>query len=108
MIDRDHRWNVSFKPVVVGFLLSIILTLAAYYVVIYPPLNKGVLTGAVVGMGLLQVLFQFVFFLHLGLEAKPRWNLLIFLFMLLLVVVLVGGSLWIMHNLDYHMMPMRN
>jgi heme/copper-type cytochrome/quinol oxidase subunit 4 len=28
-----------------------------------------------------------------------------FLFMLIVLVIVVGGSLWIMHNLDYNMMP---
>jgi cytochrome o ubiquinol oxidase operon protein cyoD len=46
---------------------------------------------------------QLVFFLHLGGEGKPRWRLTAFLFMLLVLVILVFGSLWIMYNLDYHM-----
>ena len=44
-------------------------------------------------------------YLHLGLESKPRWNLMMFLFMVLLIFVLVGGSMWIMYNLNYNVMP---
>jgi cytochrome o ubiquinol oxidase operon protein cyoD len=44
-----------------------------------------------------------VFFLHLGRESKPRWNLNALLFAVLVVVIIVFGSLWIMHNLNYHM-----
>jgi heme/copper-type cytochrome/quinol oxidase subunit 4 len=41
-------------------------------------------------------------FLHLGQEAKPRYQLIAFNFMVLVVLVVVFGSIWIMQNLDYH------
>jgi cytochrome o ubiquinol oxidase subunit IV len=46
-----------------------------------------------------------VFFLHLGRETRPRWKLAVFLFMLGVILILVFGSLWIMTNLNYRMMP---
>ena len=106
MIDAHHGWNVSFKPLVIGFLLSLILTLAAYRIAAHYHLMNAVLAVTIVGLGIIQALLQLFFFMHLGLEAKPRWNIMMFLYMVLLVVILVGGSLWIMHNLNYHMMPM--
>lgn len=105
MIDPVHGWNVSFKPVIIGFILSILLVLAAYFIVIEHALVGWNLTFLIIGIGTLQALLQFVFFLHLGIEAKPRWGLMIFLFMVLVTLVIVLGSLWIMHNLDYHIMP---
>lgn len=106
MIDAHHGWNTSFKPVIWGFSLSLILTIATYFVAIASHLTTGVLTFIVMGLGSLQALIQLVFFLHLGIESKPRWSLMMFLFMALVMVVLVGGSLWIMYNLNYHVMPM--
>jgi cytochrome o ubiquinol oxidase operon protein cyoD len=61
------------------------------------------LLAVVVGLAVAQLLVQLVFFLHLGREPKPRQNLVVFLFMLLVIGILVIGSLWIMHNLNYHM-----
>ena len=52
---------------------------------------------------LAQFFTQLLFFLHLGRETKPRWKLLVFLFMTMIVAILVFGSLWIMYNLNYHM-----
>jgi cytochrome o ubiquinol oxidase operon protein cyoD len=40
----------------------------------------------------------------LGRESKPRWKFIFLLFALLVVGIVVGGSLWIMNNLNYHMM----
>ncbi len=83
------------KLYVLGFVLSILLTLAAYFTVS---------RLAVVALSSLQALIQLLFFLHLGKEASPRWNLIVFLFTLLIGAIVVTGSLWIMYNLDYRMM----
>jgi len=95
----------SFKSYVLGFALSIALTIASYLLVVEDMLTGRVLVSAIVGLCLTQVLVQLVLFLHLGQEAKPSLNLLVFLFMVLVVLILVFGSLWIMYNLDYRMMP---
>ncbi len=49
-----------------------------------------------------QLLVQLLFFLHLGRESKPRWNLIVLAFAVMVVVIVVFGSLWIMKNLQYN------
>jgi len=87
----------------IGFVLSIVFTLAAYFAVVDHLLVGGVLAGAIAALGVVQLIVQLVFFLHLASESKPRWNLVVFLFMLVVLVILVFGSLWIMYNLNYNM-----
>lgn len=92
-----------------GFGFSIVLTLTVFVLV-----NNHVVTGhqasshgflvlAIMGLALVQLVVQLVFFLHMGSEPKPRWNLAVFMFMLVILIVIVGGSLWIMDNLNYNM-----
>lgn len=88
-----------------GFFLSLMLTLVAYFSVVNEILTGRALLIAVIGLALAQLLVQLVFFLHLGRESKPRHNLMVFGFMLLIIGIVVGGSLWIMDNLNYNMMP---
>lgn len=88
---------------ITGFVLSICLTIAAYVLVIGHLITGNRLIGAIVGLAIVQLLVQLFFFLHLGQETRPRWKLVVFLFMLLVLFILVFGSLWIMYNLDYHM-----
>ena len=90
---------------ITGFGLSIGLTLAAYFLVANHALSRGGLMAAIAVLALVQFLVQAVFFLHVGREAKPRWKLLVMVLMVLIVTILVGGSLWIMNNLNYHMTP---
>lgn len=102
------------KSYVSGFVISLILTLTAFALVAqhtdssHEALPHSVLIPIVVGLAITQLVVQLVFFLHLGRESKPRFNLTAFLFMIMVVVLLVGGSLWIMANLDYHGMHDKN
>ncbi len=105
MIQPHHSWNTSFKPVVWGFVISLVLTLAAYFIVVEHLLVGWALLSTVVALAIVQGVCQLIFYLHLGVESKPRWNLMIFLFMVLIMVVILVGSMWIMRNLDYYLMP---
>lgn len=96
--------RISLKPYVAGFVLSVILTLTAYFLVVERLLSGWELVAAIIALALTQFFVQVTLFLHVGDEPKPRWNLSAFLFMLLVVVIIVIGSLWIMNNLNYNMM----
>ncbi|TXH60333.1 MAG: cytochrome o ubiquinol oxidase subunit IV [Bacteroidia bacterium] len=88
----------------VGFILSIVFTLIPY-IVVKDHLLSGVFPIIIVVLSaILQLLVQLIFFLHLSLAPNQRWNLLTFVFTLLILGILVIGSLWIMYNLDYNMM----
>ena len=98
-----HKWNISYWPVWVGLLLSVSLVLGVYYMVVDHALQGPWLVTAAACLGVVQAIIQFVFFMHIGIESKPRWNLMIFIFTILIVFIIVGGSLWIMSNLRYNM-----
>ena len=89
----------------VGYILSVALTVTAYIMVTQHTATKWVLISWVAGLAVVQFVIQLLFFLHLDQESKPRWKLLVFSFMILVGVIIVGGSLWIMDNLNYRMTP---
>lgn len=105
MIDRQHGWNTSFKPLFIGVTLSLLMSLAAYLIVDRHHLPKAILDNILIALCFTQVIFQLFFFLHVGIESKPHWNMITFLFLVLVLIVIMGGSLWIMHNLKYNVMP---
>lgn len=61
------------------------------------------LVFTLIGFAISQLLVQLIFFLHLGRGSNVRWNILVFLFATLVILIVVIGSLWIMNNLDYNM-----
>ncbi len=94
----------SLKSYLLGFVLSIVLTLVSYFLVIERVATGWVLDLSVAVLAIAQATLQLILFLNLLREAKPRWNLIIFLFMVLIVVIVVSGSIWIMNNLSYNLM----
>lgn len=103
----EHSKTRSAAPYVTGFVLSLILTLAAYMLVANHLLAGYWLIGCIAVLAVAQFVVQMLFFLHLADEQKPRWNLMSFMFALLVVVIVVFGSVWIMYYLDYHHGEMR-
>jgi cytochrome o ubiquinol oxidase operon protein cyoD len=87
----------------VGYVLSVLLTVCAYFIVTRHMFTTGVAFGIIAMLAVLQFMVQILCFLHLGAETKPRWKQLVFWGMVGVVIVVVGGSIWIMANLNYNM-----
>ncbi len=97
-----------------GFILSVIVTLAAYVLVQNQTSGSHALfahpfvIGAISVLALIQFMVQMYFFLHLGQETQPRWKLMVLFFMITIVLIIVSGSIWIMYNLNNRMEPTQN
>lgn len=102
---RQHVRQTGLRGYIFGFLASIVLTVLAYYFVVWEVLPTWPLIWTVLGLGFLQTIVQLVYFLYLGKEEKPRRNLMIFLFMVLVLLIIIGGTIWIMYALDWRTMP---
>lgn len=105
VVSRESSEGASLVTYVSGFILSMVLTLATYLTVVRHLMNGRQLVAFIISLALIQFLVQLFFFMHLGKETKPRWKLLVLVFMILVVSVLVLGSIWIMYNLNYNMTP---
>jgi cytochrome o ubiquinol oxidase operon protein cyoD len=106
VVVAQHDTNRgTLASYVTGYIFSIYLTFAAYLMVYNHLFSNIVLTTVIVILALVQFIVQVLFFLHLGRETKPRWKLAVMLFMIMVVLILVGGSLWIMSNLNTRMTP---
>ena len=104
-MDTSAAPHSSLSAYIVGFGLSILLTVSAFITVTDHLLHGWHLIAVIIALAIAQVCIQLIFFLHLGRERKPRWKMMVFLFMLLVLGILVFGSLWIMQNLNYNMTP---
>ena len=96
---------LSLGKYMLGFVLSVVVTVAAYWVVTQSGWSRDVIIGTISGLAIVQFLVQMIFFLHIGDERRPRWKLAVLGFMLGVILIVVFGSLWIMNNLDTRMTP---
>jgi len=102
--DSHDAGHGSVKSYAIGFILSVILTLIPFGLVMYPTLPKSITLMIVVAMAVIQVLVHLVYFLHLDRSAAQRNNVIAFVFAAIVIVLLVGLSLWIMFSIHTFMM----
>jgi len=103
LVSTHNPDNSTFKSYVIGFGGSIIITLTAYLLVRYTSLSLPLMLGILAILAISQFSLQMIYFLHIGREFSPRLKLIVLLFMVSVVIILVGGSLWIMHSLEGRM-----
>ncbi|MGA7561608.1 MAG: cytochrome o ubiquinol oxidase subunit IV [Desulfobaccales bacterium] len=103
-IDSTGASRGSLKAYLTGFLLSLILTAIPFAMVMSGAWSSTATLAAIFGAGLVQVLVHLHYFLHLDTSSEARWNVLAMVFTLLIMILFVGGSIWIMSNLNYRMM----
>ncbi len=89
-----------------GFALSVLLTAASFYVVHTDLIWGPGIAVALVVLAVAQMGVQLVFFLHLTTAPDNTNNALALAFGVLIVILIIGGSIWIMSHLNERMMPM--
>ena len=91
---------------VIGLGLALLLTGVSFWVASTTAIwGPGVATGLVV-LAIAQMGVHLVFFLHITSGPDNTNNVLALAFGVLIVLLVIGGSLWIMSHLNQNMMPM--
>jgi cytochrome o ubiquinol oxidase subunit IV len=99
--------HATLKSYIIGFVLSVVLTLTAFSVVMYPAffhLGYSAVVPAILILAVIQLLVQLIFFMHLASETGPRWKLAVLISTIGIILIVVVGSIWIMNHLNYNMM----
>ena len=100
----DGANHGSVKSYAIGFILSVILTVIPFGLVMYPSLPKFTTLAIVLLFAVVQVVVHLVYFLHLDRSAAQRNNVTALVFAAMVIVLLVGLSLWIMFSIHTEMM----
>lgn len=94
----------AYRSYVLGFVLSVVTTLVAYFLVVNSVLPTQALVYTVLVIAVAQLIVQVIFFLHVG--RGSRWKLITFIFTILVVAIVVVGTVWVMNHLNHEMMDM--
>jgi cytochrome o ubiquinol oxidase subunit IV len=105
-IKKEYHGTLTFY--LIGLFASLILTLTSFYLVWTSALLKPTLIITLIALAVIQATVQVIFFMHLGKEAKPRWESISFFFMVTCLLIIVLGSLWIMYDLNIRVMSGMN
>ncbi|WP_028776426.1 cytochrome aa3 quinol oxidase subunit IV [Shimazuella kribbensis] len=85
----------SAKPHIVGYLFSLILTVLAFYVMLYTSMPMSWKITILLVLAVLQLLVQLFYFMHI-LEGDGAYQVINVVFGIFVAVTIVAGSIWIM------------
>jgi cytochrome o ubiquinol oxidase operon protein cyoD len=102
--------EVQIGPRLLGYFtglgLALLLTATSFFVAGTDLVWQPSIPVAIVVLAIAQMGVHVVFFLHITTGPDNTNNVMALAFGILIVVFVVGGSLWIMSHLNHNMMPM--
>jgi cytochrome o ubiquinol oxidase subunit IV len=104
---EEHEVRVGPRILVyaTGFGLAILLTATSFFVAGTDLVWQPSIPVALVVLAIAQMGVHLVFFLHITTGPDNTNNVLALAFGLLIVFLVVGGSIWIMDQMNHNMMP---
>lgn len=91
---------------VTGFILSLLLTFAAYFIIVEPEffhLGNETAIMTIFTFALIQSFVQLICFINVWKENGPLWNLGVFLSTVSIIFIVIYFSIWIINHLNYNM-----
>ncbi len=104
----DSSHSGGLKSYVIGFVLSVILTAIPFGLVMYPMFATNMTIMIVLAFAIVQVIVHLIFFLHMDSSPEQRETVMSFIFTAIILAIIIGGSVWIMQNLNHNTMIMGN
>ena len=102
---ENGQQHGSLKGYLVGYAAAAVLTISAFAAAQSNALTPASVVAAITVLAVGQMLVHLIFFLHISTTPNQRTNILAFAVTMLIVLLIVGGSLWIMSHLQSNMMP---
>jgi cytochrome o ubiquinol oxidase subunit IV len=100
--ERNQEERKDFQSYVWGIGLGLFLTLVPFALVRWVGIPRFPLLIVIGAFALVQMIVHFRFFLHISFRQE-RENLQLILFSTLLLIIMVGGTIWIMGSLALRM-----
>ena len=104
--EEEGRIGPRLVGYLVGLGLALLFTATSFFVAGTDMVWQPSIPVAIVVLAIAQMGIHLVFFLHITTGADNTNNVLALAFGVMIVVLVIGGSLWIMANLNHNMMPM--
>ena len=104
--EEQHSVGARITGYVVGLALALLLTATSFFIAGTNLVWEPSIPVALIVLAIAQMGVHLVFFLHITTGPDNTNNVLALAFGLLIVFLVIGGSLWIMANLNHNMMPM--
>ncbi|WP_253254804.1 cytochrome o ubiquinol oxidase subunit IV [Buchnera aphidicola] len=98
------NFKKKVKSYLLGFLFSIMLTVLSFLVVTEKIFSSEINYLIILLSAISQIIIHFLYFLDLNFSSEEKWNVVTLVFVMIIIFIIVFGSIWIMRNLNYHML----
>ena len=103
--QQAQEKKAEMRSNILGLGLALALTLVPFMVVAWADISRVSKWWIIGNCAIVQIIVHFRCFLHITLSKQKREDLHLILFSTLLLVLMVGGTLWIIFNLYSRMSP---
>jgi len=83
---------------IVGFVLSLVMTILAIWVALHTPLSKTVIMTVIGALSFLQAGMQLFMFMHVNESENKKIQIINITYALLIALTVIIGSVWVMHG----------
>ncbi|MEM6726925.1 MAG: cytochrome o ubiquinol oxidase subunit IV [Pseudomonadota bacterium] len=105
--SSDHEHGSTYRGYIIGFALSVVLTVIPFGIVMFDWLEGSVgwAIAIIFLLGGAQIMVHVYYFLHVTLGNEDGWQAMSLAFTGVLLVIILAGSIWVMFHLEENMMP---
>jgi cytochrome o ubiquinol oxidase operon protein cyoD len=96
--------HYSLKDYTTGFVLAVILTVIPFWLVMGNVLDPSMTRVVIMGFAGVQLVVHMIYFLHLNAKSEGGWNMMALILTIILLVIVLGGSIWVMYHMNANMM----
>lgn len=101
----EHRRQAvqERRRYIIGFGMALLLSLPGFLLLAFPVLPRNAALWATGIAALLQMVVHFRYFLHIRFRGQTREDLHLVLFTVLILLLMVGGSIFVLFDLGDRM-----
>ncbi|CAL4323339.1 Cytochrome bo(3) ubiquinol oxidase subunit 4 [Buchnera aphidicola (Symydobius americanus)] len=104
-INQQNLLNKRIYSYIIGFFISFFFTVIPFCIAMkkkYFKLNFLIFIFLICAV--FQIFIHLKYFLHLNFSKKYTWIIVSLIFSLIVIFIIIFGSIWIMWNLNHHLM----
>lgn len=100
--EHELSYQQEARRYALGFCAALILVYLVYFATTGGWFDRGGLAAFILALALVQLVVQLGVFLHVGRDGGKLtlWSIV---YGFIMTLIIVGGSLWIMANMNYNM-----
>jgi len=98
----------GLRSYLTGFALAVPLTVIPFALAATGYFPNAVTLRVIAIAAIAQVLVHLRYFLHLSFSPKNTWFLIAVAFTAVILLIMVGGTIWILFELNRHMLLLDN